>query len=262
MLAGGQVELRQESSIEGNAYLAGGSVTSSGTVKGTLAVGAGEVQLNGTTEGDVLVEAQSLRLGPSARIAGDLRYRVPPENVRIDPAATIVGQRVVMTPRPKGPSPRFFSLLWVLGFLVAGSLAVLLFPGTAAAASDNIAQRAASAAGVGLLLIIVIPIALVLLMATVIGIPFALIALTSYAILLYLSGAVSALWLGARLLKRETIVSRARLVLAFLAGGAILAVAYFVPLLGFLVVLLATVLGAGGLALAIAPALKRGYSQT
>ncbi|MBI4410293.1 MAG: hypothetical protein HY561_11335, partial [Gemmatimonadetes bacterium] len=201
-VAGGTVQLHDSTVIGGNAYVAGGDVEVDGTVRRYLHVAGGEVVLDAVVDGDVRVEADRLEVGRRARIAGSLRYRVPAENVHIDPGAQILGQRVALPPKERGRRGLgYFRLVLLLGFLAAGAAAVALFPRTTAAAGDALRTRPWVSAGLGLLWIIVLPVAAVIVLITVIGIPLALIVAALYVMSLYLGRMIVALWLGRLMLR-------------------------------------------------------------
>lgn len=249
-VAGQRVSLGGGAVVGRNAYLAGGTVRMGGTVTGYLRAAGGEVVLDGSVGGDVRVDAERLTVGPGARIAGDLRYRVPPENVTISPEAQVAGGTTALRPRPRPDMQapiRFFHLFWLLGFLAAGAVVVALFPDVMAAAAAALRRAPAAALGWGLVWVIGVPIAATVVALTIVGVPLALIVAALYVISLYLGRAVVALWLGRLVLRGWARRSRGRLVVAFLAGGVILVILALIPVLGPLVMLVATVLGLGAL---------------
>lgn len=250
-VAGGRVDLGEEAVIGGNAYVAGGELRLDGAVRGFLKVAGEEVVLDGMFGGDVDVEAGRLHVGPRARIAGDLRYRVPREDVTIDPGAEITGRRIALPPRERPDVLAYLRLLSALAFLVTGGVAVALFPGTARAAAETLGRRPGAAAAFGLLWIIAVPIAALLAAMTVVGLPLALIATVLYLVSLYLGRSVPALWLGRLVLRGRAGPGRGGIVLGFLVGGAILLLAGAIPLAGAIVTILATILGVGALVLAL-----------
>lgn len=252
-LAGGQVELQPGSNVGRNAYITGGSLQAAGRVEGALTMSGGEVTIDGTVGGDVIVRAGTLRIGPGARIGGDLRYRVPEGAATIDPGATVVGETIVLPPPPdRGLWPGIVRLILLGGFLLAGALGILLFPVTAARAADALAARPGPSFGYGVLWLVVGPIVLLILSISVVGLPLVFIAASVWCTALYLGAAVPALWLGRRFLADRIGTARAGLVGAFLAAGLLFALIGIVPILGPLFLFIASVWGAGALVLAIA----------
>lgn len=247
-IAGGRIRLGEGSTIRGNAYLAGSNIRVEGTVSGSLRAAGEDVTLSGIMGGNVVVEADSLRVGPGARIQGDLRYRVPPEHVEIAEGAEITGEVIARAARPDRDLPiGLFRVVWMLGFLLAGAVAVAFFPGTAATAESALRDRTLPALGWGLVWVIGVPIAAAIIAMTVIGVPLALIVMLLYLISLYLGRAVTAVWIGRLILRGWAREERGRLVVAFLTGGLILLLLGLIPVLGALVTFVATVAGLGAL---------------
>ena len=260
-IAGGTIELDRDGVIGRNAYFAGGTVRVDGAVRQGLHVSGGTVALGGQAGGDVEVNAGELRVGPGATIAGNLRYRVPAGNVHIDSGAHIAGTVTVLPPQEVGGVMRYFRILWLLGFLVAGAVAVALAPRFADAAAERMRERPGLSALAGVVWIIVIPIAALLVAVTVIGLPLALLACAVYAILLYLGRAVLAVWLGRLVVNMLGRTPVPEPLVSFLVGAIILIVLGLVPLIGPLVMLVATIFGLGALLVEIrawsrAPAMR------
>lgn len=247
--AGGMIEIAEDARVGGNVYLAGQRIRVDGRIDGFLRAAGQEVVLDGPVEGSANVRGGSLRVGPGARIAGDLSYTVPAGKVLIDPGAQIDGSVTAHRVRP-GPPIGIFRALLMIGFLLAGMALVALFPMAAGAAEAALRRRPAAALGFGVLWALLIPICLVLLAITVIGLPLALILLAIYLISIYIGRAVIALWIGRRLLRGRPRPARGRLVMAFLLGGVILLLLSLIPILGGIVAVVATVLGLGALLLA------------
>lgn len=261
-IAGGQVQVGAGSAVHGNAYLTGGEVEVEGSVSGLLRAAGGEIVIDGAV-GDVHVEAERLIVGPGATIAGDLRYRAT-QGAAIDPGARILGETIEMPVPPararRGFATLFRILAW-LAFLVAGTVVVALFPGTSRAAEQGLRQHPAASLGLGLLWVLGVPIVLVLLVIVVVGIPLGLILGAVYAISLYLGRAVIALWIGSLALRhRQTPGAGAGagagagpgpFVLRFLIGAVLLLVLGFIPVLGVIVAIVATVMGLGAVVWAV-----------
>ena len=249
-VAGADVGVARDAEIALNAYIVGNRVEQLGAVRGHLRVAAREVVLDGPVTGNVDVVAGRLTLGPSARIDGDLSYRVREGAVAIDPAARVAGETVGVT--APGPSTLFHVLLSagrLAGFLLVGVVLLLVVPPLVATV-DGLHERPGATLGLGLLWIVAVPVMTFVAAVTVVGIPLAVIACGGYLVALYTAPVVPGLWLGASLLDRPggDAMHPAK---AFLLGGAILGVAMLLPWIGFPVRVLATAAGFGAVAVAI-----------
>jgi hypothetical protein len=251
-LAGGSVELLEDAVVNRNAYLAGGLVRVDGSVHGDLYVGAGEVSLDGVVDGDVRIEADQLRIGPSARIQGDLRYRVGAERTSIDSEASIGGDVEVLPPRDDiGPGGITMYVLRVLAFVLSAGVVIALFQGTASAMVDAVRGRPGAALGLGLLWAVGVPLVALVMAVTVVGIPLALILAAIYAASVYLAPAVPGMWLGDLLISPRTETEDPNRLRAFLVGGPLVGIAILLPWAGLVLRLAAGLLGLGAMALVL-----------
>jgi cytoskeletal protein CcmA (bactofilin family) len=241
-VAGGNVSLDSAGVIERNAYFAGGNVQITGTVRGALAAAGGNVTINGVVGRDVQVAGDELYIGPRAQIAGNLRYKVPPKKVKIDPAARIAG---TITALPVASEWGIRRWLWLLGFLLVGAVVVALFPRFMAEASEILPRRPVLTAVLGLGWVCLAPIAIVLVAFTVIGLPLAVLTAVAYMVLLFLGDIPVAVWLGRRLLGiRESWRSRG-IVVNYLVGGLVLLIVALIPVIGHPVLMIAACFGVG-----------------
>lgn len=241
--AGGSVRIGPGGVVGGNAYLSGGEVVVDGRVTGHLRATGEVVRILGSVDGSVDVTAERVVVGPAARVGGDLTHRSP------GPAEVASGARiegtVIHRPAEGGGALAEWvgRLVRVGAFLFTGGVLVALFPGASDRLRETLGGRPVPSVGLGLAALVGIPLALVLVGLTVLGLPLMLIGGALFAAALYVARAVLALWIGERLLGRGP--ARARRVAAFLVGGALLALAGLVPWVGWLVTLAATVAGLG-----------------
>jgi cytoskeletal protein CcmA (bactofilin family) len=251
-LAGNQVVVGPPAVVGGNAYLVGGSVRFDGTAEQLVRIMGGTVLLNGTIRGDVLVEARRLRLGPDAVIEGDLRYRLRRgQDAVLHPGAQVAGAVLPLPARRAGWIPWALRAFWLAGFLVAGAVVLALMPLLTGAVEARVRRRPVASLAAGILMLILIPILLLLVAVTVVGLPLALIGVALLAITMYLAPVVVALWLGRAVLRRPPELRRGARVTAFLLGALLLGLIGFVPIIGPAVVALATVFGFGALVVAL-----------
>ena len=258
--AGGEVTLVRHAEVGGNASLAGGRVEVGGVVKGYLQVAGGEVFINGAVGGDVLITGGRVELGPRARIAGRLQYASQNEAV-IDPAAQIVGGVERTTWRASAGIPsdetarrigRGVGWIWTVGLIVLAAVLVALLPAFTARIAVTARQRTGGSALAGFIALVCIPVAALILMITLIGLPLGLVTLFAYFALLPVSYVAAAIALGDGALVR--LKPTAYAAIGWRIGAAALAVLVLallarVPYLGGSVVLAALLIGLGALML-------------
>jgi hypothetical protein len=243
----GLVDVRPDEQVS-DIVIADGPVIVRGRASGDVVAFHGNVLINGRVHGNVVAFSKNaVRLGPRARIGGDLIYRGA-KPARADAA---VAGKVEKVNVEKLSDPVGFIgvvVVWLatsISTLIFGLLLLLLAPRAADAAYLVAGSGTGPAIGWGFGLLIGLPILAVLALITLVGIPFG-IALLLALFAIYALGYTTSAWL----LGRRLVGPPGRRVLAFLAGWGILRVLAIIPVLGGLVWLAATVFGLGVLLVA------------
>ena len=265
-MAGGKVEIGSQARIVGNATMAGGEVAVLGDVDGQLAVAGGRVYLNGLVAGNVDASGGEIELGPRARIGGNLNYRSP-EALKRSPGAEVRGTIV----REPGDMPwgkqaseglrivGALLLIWVIGLMIVGAIFVTALPGFAARMTDTARARPGVTLLLGFVVLVAVPAAAFLLMATAIGIPLGLLLLTGYLAILMLGYVSAGVILGQMGLRRFSAARSEKTgwrVAAASLAILILTLLAAIPIVGWLVWFVALLGGIGGLLLQLRSALK------
>ena len=258
-VVGCNVSLGPQARIGGNASFAGGRIEVLGSVGGYLQAASGQVLIDGAVAGDVDVAAGALELGPRARIGGKLRYRSG-EPLKQDPAAQVQGgiERLEMPPhrererRHAGGRAAF--AVWTFGLMVLAAVLVAAFPGGSTRVTESARTRLGWSLLAGFIALVTVPVGAVLLLATVIGIPLALLVLIGYFALLLVGYVATGAALGEAALRRW-LAGRAahRGWRALFAALGVLAVGVVVliPWVGGLAGFLALIAGMGAMVLAL-----------
>jgi cytoskeletal protein CcmA (bactofilin family) len=252
-IAGGRVEIDPRASVAGNVSIAGGEVRIDGAVKGYVQAAGGRVLINGPVGGDVVASSGAVELGPSARIAGKLRYTSRSELKR-DPAAQVTGgfERVPMAERSAGhrqrPLARAGGWLWTAGLVLMAVVLVAALPAFTARVAGTLHTRVGMSLLIGFIALVCIPVAAILLVFTLIGIPFALLALLLYCALLMVGYAMTGIGIGDWLLGRYRVADAAQA--GWRIGAAALAMLMIallarVPWIGALVSFMVLIAGLG-----------------
>jgi cytoskeletal protein CcmA (bactofilin family) len=251
--AGGTVTLAPETRIDGRVWLGGGRVVVAGRIGRELRVAAAAVSVAGEVGGDVHIAARTIEVLPTARIKGDFTY-TSAGPASIDRGAQIQGrvthERSDVAERA-GRLGRVVSVVaravLLAGLIVCGAVLLLLLPGFTVSAARTIGSNPWRSLGLGVIVLVVTPIAAVALVVTIIGIPLGLTAIALYTVALvlgYLTAAVFLGELGARLAGRGELSTGGRM-LALALALVVLALIGLVPIVGGLVVALAIVAGLG-----------------
>jgi Polymer-forming cytoskeletal len=238
--------------VSGDVVVVHGSARVDGTVRGSLVVLDGPVRVSGTVRGDVAALDGPVTLVRGAHVTGD---------VWVARGRLVVEVGAVIDGSVRRGAVSFLSpgrLVTKLGFWVAisvstlllGLLLLLLGPRAADAVAVNGRSAVGASIGWGAGLVIGLPVAAVVLLVTLVGIPFGLGLLLALG-LLYSIGYAYAAWILGRVLVRPPRHGGPRRVPAFLAGWAILRAIGFVPVAGGVVWILAAGYGLGAATVAV-----------
>lgn len=255
--AGATVTIEPGASVAGDVIVGAGDAEILGEVRGDVRAGGG-LLIDAPVGGEVRVSSDDIRLGPNARVTGALYYDS-------DEAPEIADGAVVSGPVEErelddddgmdfGFGGFLFDLARLLAALVAGAVVVLLLPRRAVAVADAVRERPFPALLWGLGLLVLVPIVLIILMVTVIGIPIALIGLASYLAALYLSQVFVGLALGRLAINRSRFggdAGRGINLLAMALGVIVLTLVRLIPIVDVAVAIVTALLGLGALALAV-----------
>jgi cytoskeletal protein CcmA (bactofilin family) len=249
VVAGGDVEVFPGTRVAGPAWLAGGKLVIAGELDDELKATGGDIKISATVAGDVELMGGHLELLPGARIAGNLRYRSPTEIV-IAEGAEVTGDIVYQPIEPTvHEAPGLgIGVLWVIVMTFTALLLLILAPRHTREAVATLRGDLLKSLGLGAAFLVGAPIAVIILLALVIGIPAGLALLALYPVLLlmgYLTTAIALAAQGALWAGREIDGSLTRQALTVLLAFVALALLQAIPLLGALVLLIALLIGTG-----------------
>jgi hypothetical protein len=225
-------------SIGGTVKAAGQNITIGGNVGGDVVAAGANVQINGTVTGDVVVAAKSLTFGPQAVVTGHVTY-YGRNDAKIEDGAKVpaIDNHKVQfgdLGHAKKALHVFGTLVSTLAWILAAGVLVWLFPKHLQALIRLVSQKPWKNLGVGLLGLIIPPIAFVLLFIILVGYYVAFASMFLWLFLLSLSCIVAAIWLGARLLSWFRKTEPKADYLAAIIGVLALKLLMFIPILGWL----------------------------
>ena len=255
----------------GNVHLVEGA-----TVGGNFDVGAGQVRIDGAIDGDARIGAETIHLGENASIGGSLTYDGALEGNREAVAGDITRDRTLGPTSVGDLQPLaswVFTIYAFVGNLLLGAVLLALFPRFSEGVADQVAGEPIKTGLVGLGVIVGVPVLLVLLAITIIGIPLAIAGAFVFAFLVWIGVVYGRFALGMWLLSptvRERFGSVGdpdrigrfdRRWVALIVGLLIGAILGFVPVVGELVNLLIFLLGLGAFALGLDARRRRRQSE-
>ena len=201
LLGGGQITI-SGSGVRGDVAVAGGVVNLNAPVEGDVFIAGGNVYINSAIKGDVKIEAEKVTLGSNAVIAGNLTYKAKEEMTK-EVGATVAGIVDFKLIEKRAVSPKMFMaifsavLLWKFLTLLACALVVGL---TLRRFNKEIiaiaVRRPWFEMGRGIVVMILVPIISVLLFVTLVGIPFGILGLLGFAIMMIFTSIMAPIIIG------------------------------------------------------------------
>ncbi len=212
---GGSVTLTKSGSVAQSAMVNAGSVMLEGKIIGPLTVNAQKIVINGEVGRDVELNGEQIELGALARIAGNLKYRSPGELSKAD-GAVVSGSLTRRAAMPMSERERwgdrddawrghmmawsgpswFQSVFTFLALWASAAVFMLVFPGFLRRASAEVVASPWLALGVGVGAVVAVPFLAVMLVLTLIGIPFGIAAMAIYPLMLLLGWIVGVYHIG------------------------------------------------------------------
>ena len=244
----------REAVIEGELTAFSGDLDLEGEVKKGVLAHCDEAIISGHILGDVKIDAERLVILEGAVIEGNLSYKSP-KQAKIDPKARITGEvkwREKVPRKKVGSIYRkigLFNTSLLAGNLVTGLILITLFKPRWNRCQAVIKTSFLKSLGLGFVLAVCVPIAVIILAITLLGIPLALLSMVGYLVAFYLAKLVASTTLGigvVRLFKKEGKVS---LFWAFLFGYLTFWILSGFHILGTILYILAFFVGFGGLVL-------------
>ncbi|MFC1568544.1 hypothetical protein ACFL37_02460 [Candidatus Margulisiibacteriota bacterium] len=269
MVGGSDVDIKGSAR---NVYVGGSNVELAGTVRKDLLVGSGNVELGQTARvwkdaylgcgnarvagkiyRDLKVGAGKVAIVSGAYVQGRLDHSA--ENIDISKQARVVGPITSYVSSAPEKGGRFLGgffgfarLISLLAILLLGSLIIVFLPNQVKLVTGQMKDECWKSFFLGILSLVVIPLAAILLCVTLIGIPLAIVLLAVYAFGIYITAIFVSVVIGKWVLDKLG-KTKLSLIWALVLGLVILNVVGLVPVLGWIAGLILFLWGFGALVL-------------
>lgn len=251
------LNIRPSGKINGDVTSFCAEMTIDGEVGRNVKCGAGTVIISGTIHGDVNLEADEISIMPTAKILGDFKYKSR-EEARVEQGAQVTGEVEWIKLEPKEKEKKGFlttkniiiKLLFLLAAIVTGLILLGISKNFVRGAKRAVTESFLKSLGLGFICLVCIPIAVVILLITVIGIPVAIISLFVYLILFYISKIFVGIAFGEKILTGFKKGKEAPLGWSLIVGLIIINILTSIPYLGWIVCLAVLFIGFGAALLA------------
>lgn len=242
--------LESSSTISNDLSVAGNDLVLNGTVGRDAALAGSTATIDSKIGRNVNANVENVQLLGQANIGGGLYYTSFNE-AQINQTAKVAGETKRTQPAHSSNTLKkpfvisFGIVLYIIASLMILSLAlVLLFPGAVHTATSSAIQNPLKILLVGFVASLAVPVLIVILMISVLGIPLALLLLVIWLLILFLSGPVFGYYIGRLIFNKH---KNPFLIMA--VGSFLVLLALFIPILGFVVWLAALWMGSGMLLL-------------
>lgn len=246
--------------VQGDLNFCGPNVVLSGTYHNKVKGRAANLTLSGTFEDTVEVRAAKLTLAPTAIVKGDLLFSAPA--LERQEGARIMGK--VIQQERKGAlewrqkwGEKGKKALWSLGIIfwvisipaiiIVGLLVNYLFPKQTDVIVSTISESPWKSLGVGFIFLVVVPVAIIISLITLVGIPAGIIAGLLYVILIYISRIYVGVWTGRKFLGYFKKSLTTAFFWPLVVGNVIIALLILIPFIGWLFRLFVLFIGLGAL---------------
>ncbi len=260
-----KIFLEENGVLDGSLYIFTGDLNVKGFVGGDIRGGAGTAVISGTVKGNVNLNVNKLFIEPGAVIEGDLIYTSDEEQV-IDP--TSVKGNIQFIPAEesgiqiglrglRGAFRILFNairVIYLISYILIGLLLIKLFKIPFKKTGEIIEEKPWYSLGLGVSTFIGVPLAVFILIITLVGIPVSMLMTTLYILLLFFAKMPIALWLGGKILRDEK-----KYYTSFIIGSLLIAALKLVPVLGVFLNIGLTALGIGIILITIKRYYKNEY---
>lgn len=237
---------QSEGEITGDLSVAAELVTIGGPVGRDVAVSASNLVIANTVGRNVKANVEYLELLFNANVEGNIEYTSNNE-IKQSPDAVVSGEITRTEPesRQAGRGTIFgIAIAWFIYLFLAmlfTSMAIaLLFPSVLQSTTDRIMKSPWRALLVGLTASLVVPVLLIVIGLTIIGLPLMILLGFIWLVVIMLSGPFTAYYIG-----RLIFTNNRSVLLTMFVGSVVLLALYFIPFVGFLALIGAYWLGTG-----------------
>lgn len=269
-VAGGVVTIKENADIGWDLIIAGGMVSVNGPVHGIINAAAGNLELNSLVEQGVNAkidkEGQFL-IKDNAEIKGPVNYTWH-KDAQISDGAVIEGEVNRTEPSYSGStkdtkeiiSKAFWGmkLFKFAALLLIGLILLAIFGKFSEKIADKMQEKFGLGLGIGFLVVALTPLAFIILMITIIGIPLAFLWVAALGVIFHISKVFASLFLGKLILEKLLKKKKADKYLSFLIGLVLLSIVGLIPILGWLVWSVFTLAALGSFLLVEKELLKSG----
>jgi cytoskeletal protein CcmA (bactofilin family) len=244
VLAGDDIEISSDVDVGRNVAIAGDNASIGAEIGKDLYAYGETVEFRGKLGGNLDVLAERLRLLGAAHIVGNVHFHGDEEALfRADEVRVDGDIEILPAPVEKNRYTTVEFYLWQIAKLAAAflfGLALFWLVPAMRALSIGAGVDGLKSAGIGITALVSVPIIAVIVAITLIGLPFALVAMFTWILGIYLATIVVGAAIGRMIMADDKSLS-----LTLLVGLTIVMVVVNLPLIGGIVAFIFTIIGLG-----------------
>lgn len=260
---GASINLGKNASVGSDMFLAGASGLIQGKIGGDLHGAGASIIIDGEIAKNVRLRLDEntnnknnnegpLKITDNAKIGGSVIYTANSAG-SISNKATIANGAYHNLPKINhAKQMSFVSWFWkmlysIFSALVIGLVLISLWPKQILSITENTLSKAGSAIGWGTIVLLLSPIVCLLLALTFIGLPLAFLIVVIWIIAIVISKIIVGILIGQIVLEKFWPKQKNSLIWAMIVGIIIVKFIFAIPLIGWMMALLAIFWGLGGL---------------
>ncbi|MGE5450080.1 MAG: hypothetical protein ACM3PA_01735 [Methanomassiliicoccales archaeon] len=259
--AGSHFIIDKDAIVGGNVAFGGENLSIAGLVQGGLQAAVGQLNLTGKIGQNVGAKTDDLNVLPGATIGGSLNYRGANKG-NISPEAKIggpVSYKYFVPQHRDKPEPQHAPWMGILVWMLVGFMSLMLVwllwfylsPSSFIKVQGALIKAPWASLGWGFALLILLPIAAILVMVTVVGIPIALAALILYGTVLFVGKLIVGYGLTYYLATRYQIAALQKPFAAAAVGTLVLMLLNVIPWVGTIVTMVVALMALGSVFIAL-----------
>lgn len=246
-LAGNSINIGENATLGQDAFIAGNILNIKGNIERNLSIGGSYINLDSNIKGDTKVTGQTLVIGDNAILDGNLNYTSEKELSSTE-QEKIKGNTSYTQPNEKTNQKNNYNIdftSWfvsLLQFLLFGIIIVLLMPKWTDEIAEYIKKDTLKTIGIGILAFIVVPILMIIMLITIVGIPIAIVTGLLFTLFIMFARFWVAYCIGKWIGKNKYSP-----IVTILVGALILQIIFLIPILSILAKIVVIFAGLGAI---------------
>lgn len=258
---GSTVAINEDASVGWDVFSAGASVEIRGPVERSVWLAGASLVIDNKIGKDVNVaidQEGQLTLSPQAEVGGQVVYKAAKDEQLVQNEGAVVTGEIIRkdlnVPNEKdleqffGTAYVMFKIFTLFSLLLIGLVYVTLVPKATLMIKDEMIKNPLPSLGYGFVYLVLMPIVILALFITIIGIPLALILIPIYVISLIIAKVFAAFVIGVMILDKATKNKyKKSLVWPLVLGLVVFVIVTSIPVIGWIAKLLLVLWALGGL---------------